>query len=99
MKNPREMTDDVKKEVASRLATLATLRDEAKLQLHLATMEARQEWTEKLEPRIDELQRSAHDLTDGSRSAVDDLVSRVEGFVARLRGKSPDEGRRTDDGA
>jgi hypothetical protein len=29
MKNPGELTDDVKKEVASRLATLATLRDEA----------------------------------------------------------------------
>ncbi len=91
MKNARELTDDVKREVVSGLATLATLRDEAKLHLHLATMEAKQEWDEKLEPRIDELQRSASDLKDESREAIGELVSKVEGFVSRLRGKGSDD--------
>lgn len=87
MKSPSELTDDVKNQISSRLATLATLRDEAKLQLHLATLDAKQEWDEKLEPRIDELQRTAHDLTDGPREAIDEVVAKVEAFLTRLRSK------------
>ena len=80
-----ETVDDVKTEVTKRLARLATLRDEARLHLHLATLDAKKEWSDKLEPRIDELQRTAHQLTDGSRSAVQELLGTVEGFVAKLR--------------
>lgn len=83
--NVNETVDDVKTEVATRLAKLATLRDEARLHLHLATLDAKQEWSDKLEPRIDELQRTAHQLTDGSRTAIQELLGTVEGFVARLR--------------
>ena len=86
----QDIKDDVKNELAKGLDKLALLRDEAKLHLHLATLDAKQEWSDKLEPRIDELQKAAHELTDNSKVAVQDLLTKVEGFVSKLRGKGTD---------
>lgn len=83
------LTNDVKTEVQKQLDKLTMLRDEAKLHLHLATLDAKQEWNDKLEPRISELQSTAHHLSDSSRAVVTDLVTHVEGFVAKLRGQAP----------
>lgn len=88
----KEITNDVKNELAKGLDKLALLRDEAKLHLHLATLDAKQEWNDKLEPKIDELQKTAHELSDNSRAAVHDLVAKVEGFVSKLRGKGASTG-------
>lgn len=82
-----KITNDVKNEVWKGLEKLATLRDEAKLHLHLATLDAKQEWDEKLEPGINELQAKAAELSETSKTAVHELVERVEGFVSKLRGK------------
>ena len=82
------ITEDVKNEVTKGLEKLGTLRDEVKLHLHLASLDAKQEWDEKLEPRINEVQTTAHQVSDASRAAVHDLVSRVEGFYTKLRGTS-----------
>ena len=78
--------EDVKSEVNKGIERLGTLRDEVKLHLHLASLDAKQEWDEKLEPRINEVQSSAQQISDASRDAVSDLVKRVEGFYAKLRG-------------
>ena len=88
--NTKNLTNDVKNELSKGLDKLALLRDEAKLHLHLATLDAKQEWNDKLEPHIDEIQKTAHELTDHSRAAVHELVAKVEGFVSKLRGKGPD---------
>ncbi len=42
--NADKLTNDVKTEIAKGLEKLATLRDEAQLHLHLATLDAKQEW-------------------------------------------------------
>lgn len=84
----KTIKDDVKAEVNKGVARLSTLRDEVKLHLHLASLDAKQEWDDKLEPRINEMQSSAHQMSDASRAAVTDLVKRVEGFYAKLRGTS-----------
>jgi hypothetical protein len=83
-----KITNDVKAEVKKGLDRLTTLRDEAKVHLHLASLDAKQEW-EKLEPRIDELQAKASDLGETSRATIRELIDRAEGFVAKLRGKAP----------
>lgn len=85
------IAEDVKNELSKGLDKLTMLRDEAKLHLHLATLDAKQEWDEKLEPRINELQISAHEMTDGTKAAVQDLLARVESFVSNLRGKGTDK--------
>lgn len=84
----KEITADVKNELNKSLEKLATLRDEAKLHIHLAALDAKQEWDEKLDPKITELQGSAQQLGDASKEKVQELVKSVEDFVAKLRNKS-----------
>jgi len=84
----KTIKEDVKTELNKGIERLGTLRDEVKLHLHLASLDAKQEWDEKLEPRINEMQSSAQHAGDASRVAVTDLVKRVEGFYAKLRGTS-----------
>ncbi len=81
----KEITNDVKAEVTKQLERLGTLRDEVKLHIHLASLDAKQEWNDKLEPRIHQVQESAHDASDASKAAVHDLVTHIEAFVSKLR--------------
>lgn len=82
----KTIKDDVKTEVNKGVERLSTLRDEVKLHLHLASLDAKQEWNDKLEPHINEMQTTAHQMSDASRAAVGDLVKKVEAFYAKLRG-------------
>jgi hypothetical protein len=84
----KELTNDVKDEVTKGIEKLAMLRDEAKLHIHLATLEAKQEWDDKLEPKIAELQGAATHLGESSKEKVHDAVKTVEDFIAKLRGKT-----------
>jgi hypothetical protein len=85
----KAVTDDVKNEISKSLEKLATLRDEVKVRLHLAELDAKQEWDEKIDPVITELQGKAGQLGESSREKVQELVAKVEGFYNRLRQKAP----------
>jgi methyl coenzyme M reductase subunit C-like uncharacterized protein (methanogenesis marker protein 7) len=80
----KAISNDVKAEVSRQLEKLDQLRDEVKLHLHLASLDAKQEW-DKLDPKIAELQGTAQHLSDASKSAVQELVTKVEAFVTKLR--------------
>ncbi|MDF2692150.1 MAG: hypothetical protein K0S65_533 [Labilithrix sp.] len=82
-------TQNIKEEVDKNLEKLATLRDEVKLQLHLATLDAKQEWDEKLAPKVLEVEQAAKTMTESTRSAAKELISRLEDFLARLRDSVP----------
>jgi alcohol dehydrogenase class IV len=79
-------TQHIKEEVDKNLEKLTTLRDEVKVQLHLATLDAKQEWDEKLAPKVLEVEQTAKSATESTRQAVKELVGRLEDFLARLRG-------------
>jgi transposase len=83
----RTMTDakaDLKAELAKSLELLRTLRDEAKVKLHLGGMDAKDRWN-KLEPRIeDALGKAASEVTDASRTVVDETVRVLREFSASL---------------
>lgn len=83
--------NDVKTELNKGIEKLATLRDEAKLHIHLASLDAKQEWNDKLEPSINDLQTKANDLGDTGKIVVLEMVDKVEAFVAKLRGHSTDK--------
>lgn len=70
---------------------LTTLRDEVKLQLHLASLDAKKEWDETIEPRVLELEQAAKSFTESSPAAakVKDLVARVEEFLRGLGSEPP----------
>ena len=82
-------THQLKEEVDKNLAKLATLRDEVKVQLHLASLDARKEWDEKLSPKMLEVEDSAKQMTESTRSAAMELVAKLEEFLTRIRDKVP----------
>jgi hypothetical protein len=86
----KEIRTDVKNEWQKQADKLDMLRDEVKLHLHLATLDAKKEWDERLEPKILEAQTAAMQASETSRTALRELVTRVESFVAKLK-----EGRHT----
>jgi hypothetical protein len=79
----KEVSADLKSELRRSLEQLTRLRDEARLHLHLASLDAKQEW-EKLDPKILALQSAALELGESSKDVVVDLVKSVEDFVDRL---------------
>jgi hypothetical protein len=64
---------------------LKTLRDEVRLDLHLASMELRDEWA-ALEKRLPDAQ-TVDRLRGATREALGDLTEEVRGFLTRLREK------------
>jgi chromosome segregation ATPase len=59
------------------IGELKAMRDEIRIKLHLAGMDAKDAWA-KIEPRIDKLEAQARDLRD-------DMVERLEHAVADAR--------------
>lgn len=76
---------DVKEDVTQALSKIATLRDEVRLHLHLASLDAKKEWDEVLEPRVLELQDGAKTLGADMKDKASDVAGKLEAFVARLR--------------
>lgn len=76
---------DVKQDVNAALSKIATLRDEVKLHLHLASLDAKKEWDEVLEPRVLELQDGAKHIGADVKEKATDVAGKLEAFVARLR--------------
>ncbi len=56
------------------VAELRKLRDEVRLQLHLASMDAKKAWEEDLEPKLEEADRLAENASEETfRGAVETL--------------------------
>jgi hypothetical protein len=79
-----ETTKELKAELEKSVALLRTLRDEAKVKLHLAGMEAKDQWR-ALEPRVQAAVDAAKEATDASHKLVTEAVSAVKKFHASLR--------------
>jgi polyhydroxyalkanoate synthesis regulator phasin len=77
---------DIKHEVDKGLSKLSTLRDEIRLQLHLASLDAKKEWDEKVEPKVLEAESAAKHATEASMVVVHEAVDRLEKFAKQLRG-------------
>ena len=75
------MTDQepIKHQIRKSLDSLTTLRDEIRLQLHLASMDAKSAWT-KLEPEVEEANKMAEDATAISQKAIEAIVERFYTF-------------------
>jgi ElaB/YqjD/DUF883 family membrane-anchored ribosome-binding protein len=79
-----EPKTDLKAELAKTMDLLRTLRDETRVMLHLGGMDAKDRWN-KLEPRIeDALGKAASDVTDASRTVLDETVKVLREFSASL---------------
>ncbi len=67
----------LRESLESGLQELRTMRDEIRLQLHLAGQEARDRWEHHLEPRIDHLELQLRHATDATIDTVRDAIDRA----------------------
>ena len=90
-----QLSDDLQQQFHRALGELKTLRDEIKVRLHLAGMEAKTRWNNDLEPRLNELEGQIKDagekVTDAARSSLTELADAVKGFRASLQDKPADK--------
>ncbi len=76
---------ELKAELERSAALLRALRDEVRVQLHLARLDAKDEWR-RLEPRLESaLEQAATDVSDASRTAVAEVTDAVRKLRDRLR--------------
>lgn len=65
-----QLSEDLQKQLQKGVDDLRTLRDDIKVRLHLAGMEAKTRWNEELEPRFFELERKAREAGDKAGEAA-----------------------------
>ena len=82
--------EDVQREVKKGLDALRRLRDEARVRVHLAGMDAQVAWS-KLEPLVDDAETLAKDASTSALETIKSLISRIESVIAssgKSNGKS-----------
>ena len=75
---------DMKQELEKGVAVLRTLRDEIKVKLHLAGMDAKDQWA-KLEPELFKVERAAENATDTSKKLLDEALTRLKTLKDSLK--------------
>ena len=77
--------EQLRNEVSETVEKMRGLRDQVRLELHLAGMEARQEWAQ-MERRVELAERKlARDLSETSRRTWDELSRAATAFRDALR--------------
>ncbi|MBK6693562.1 MAG: hypothetical protein IPG50_15345 [Myxococcales bacterium] len=75
---------EIKAELEKSVERAQALIDDVKVRIHLASMDAKDEWN-KLEPRVlTELGAVKRDVANASKSAIDELVGALEKLRAKL---------------
>lgn len=77
-------TQKIEKSLDEMLDELETLGSEIELKLKLASMDARDLWRDKLEPRLFEARMHAREAKDASKHAVQDTLKAVKEFAESL---------------
>jgi hypothetical protein len=67
------------------LSELQTLRDQVRLDLHLAGMEAKKRWNEDLEPRVFQAEVLAKEVSETTRDALHDTLASLRTFRAAMK--------------
>jgi hypothetical protein len=74
---------DLKEDLQKSLTHLKTLRDEVRVKLHLAGMDAKAEWN-KLEPHLTDLERAAGEASEATVNGIKEAVKKVKKFGESL---------------
>lgn len=75
--------EELEKDINAAVNALYRVRDEAKVRLHLAGLEAQDLWS-KLEPKIDEVEQLAKDKSQQALETITQLTSKVEKLVGSI---------------
>lgn len=75
---------NLENDVKNGLGKIETLKGEIEVKLHLASMEAKAEWNDKLEPKVHAITDTAKHYTEDAKKAVEDLAHNLTNFVSKL---------------
>ena len=65
---------DVKRQVDKAMDELATMRDEIRVRIHLASLEANDKWRHELEPTFERVQMQLREATGAAVEKVSDAL-------------------------
>jgi chromosome segregation ATPase len=74
----------LKEDVEKAMAQLRTIRDEIRLQLHLAGKDAQQAW-QKLEPSLGDLEQKMGQVSDATKAKAQELLKRFSEMRDRMK--------------
>ncbi len=83
MKATAETTAEIKTHVTQAVQLLRQLRDEVRVEMHLAGMEAKDQWN-ALEPKLAIAEQAGHVMTEATKQLLHDTVEELKGFKAVL---------------
>lgn len=79
----------IERNVNHGLTELRTLRDELRVQAHLAGLEAKTRWENELEPRIDKVEKAGRELTEAAHLALQEVLAQMRQFRAAVTNQKP----------
>jgi hypothetical protein len=79
----KSIRDELREESKKAVGELQRLRDEIKLQVHLAEADARDAW-DKLEPRLQEFEQKVEDATETALEELRAKGTELKGDFERL---------------
>jgi len=74
----------IEAQVRNVIAELRKLRDEVRVQIHLAGMDAKKAWEEDFEPKLAEADRLAENATEEAYRTTVDMIRNVKVFRSTL---------------
>lgn len=77
--------EQARNNITAQLDRLRGVRDEIELKLHLASLEAKTQWQNELEPRFREVERKAVAAGESAHSLVEDANRRFGQFLESLK--------------
>ncbi len=83
MRATSETIAEIKNHITETLQLLRQLRDEIRVELHLAGMEAQERW-KGLEPKLARAEKLGHDVTDATKLVLSDTLSELKAFKVTI---------------
>jgi hypothetical protein len=78
----------LKQEFARTLQSARTLRDQIRVEIHLAGLDAQDRW-KQLEPQLDDVERFGSDASEAARAAASKVARSFEDFRTNLKRHPP----------
>ncbi len=79
--------EEIRQQINKSFEELKTLRDDIKVRLHLAGMDAKKSWNEQLEPRFLEAEKHVREAGAAARDALGEIVKSFKTFSSTLAQK------------
>jgi len=71
---------NLEEQIRHTLDELRTLRDQIRVDVHLAGMEAKQRWNDDIEPRVFRAEQLAREVSETTRKALDEALASARSF-------------------